>query len=243
MANLNRSFKRFVAIGCTHGDFADPTLLGSVLNFCSIYKPQIRIHLGDYLDLAAFRGGAKGSKDEARPLKDDIRGGFNFLEAYRTTHLMNGNHDARATELAGHHNQIIAAAGQSIVDEIAALVKRLHCHHHAVYDINDPGITMGGVLWTHGFMWNEMYIRDHAETFGPVVLAHGHKAGSATGRRSDHPLAQCVGTLTNIPAMRYANRRRATLAWSAGMVYGELNETECHRWLHEFNGNPSNLPR
>lgn len=243
MANLNRSFKRGIAIGCTHGDFANPALLAAVLNFCSIYKPHTRIHLGDYLDLAAFRGGAKGSKDEVRPLKDDIRGGFNFLEEYRPTHLINGNHDQRAAELADHHNQIIAAAGQKIVGEIDDLVKRLRCQHLAEYDINSSWIEIGGVKWLHGFVWNEMFIRDHAEMMGDCVIAHGHKTGEATGRRIDHPVCHCVGTLAAVPAMKYANRRRATLAWSAGFVWFEYTDTECHRWLHEFHGNPSNLPR
>jgi hypothetical protein len=80
-------------------------------------------------------------------------------------------------------------------------------------------------------MYNEMAIRDHAETFGNTVLAHLHRAGSATGRRSDHPTAYCVGTLANIPSMAYANTRRSTLAWQHGLVYGEYNDERCHCWL------------
>ena len=52
MANITRSWKRFLAVGCSHGHHADQALLKKVLSFKARWKPHTTIHLGDVVDLA-----------------------------------------------------------------------------------------------------------------------------------------------------------------------------------------------
>jgi predicted phosphodiesterase len=54
-----------MALGCTHGHLADQDLLTQVLAFEERWKPHLRIHLGDAIDLACLRGGAAGTADDA----------------------------------------------------------------------------------------------------------------------------------------------------------------------------------
>lgn len=228
MAAIIRQYKRFVAVGCSHGHLADPAKLRAVLAFCRDYKPHTRIHLGDFTDQAAFRTGARGSNDETASIKDDLTSGLTFLREFRPDILLNGNHEDRLWKLADHYNEVIARAASSVVTEICDLARKLKARHITEYDINYPYPKLGDTTFLHGFMFNENAIRDHAEHFGRCVIAHLHTVGMASGRRSDHATAYCVGTLADIPAMAYAKTRRATARWSHGLACGEYSENECH---------------
>ncbi len=231
MANL-RKYKRFLAIGCSHGSLVDKHAFEAVMKFRRLYKPETRIHLGDVCDYAAFRGGAHGTKDEAEALAPDIAAGAKLIREYEPTDVLVGNHDIRVWRMAGHQNAVIAHAAACSRNEFLtacekAGTKRIIDH----YDINRSWITLGDTKFLHGFMYNENAIRDHAEHFGKCVMAHLHVAGIGNGRRSDHAVCHCVGTLANIPMMDYANTRRSTARWSHGFVYGEYSATDCQLWL------------
>lgn len=234
MANVTRQYKRFIAIGCSHGHLADRAALKAVLKFTESYKPTVRIHLGDFTDQAAFRSGAKGTNDETVSIKDDLAAGLNFLREFRPTHLVNGNHEDRLWKLADHYNEIIARAAGSVVTEICNLAREMGTQHIDHYSIpRRSGFEMGGFLWTHGWMYSEQAIRDHAEMLGNVIFAHLHRPGMATGRRSDNPVAYCVGWLGNRERMDYAKARRATTAWKNAFAWGEIGPDNSQVYLCE----------
>ena len=233
MANIGGTFKRFQAIGCSHGHLADPKALETVLKFRESFRPQIRIHLGDFTDQAAFRSGATGTKDETVSIADDLTHGLNFLREFRPTHLLCGNHEIRLWKLADHHNEIVSRAANSVIAEIRGLADKLKAKFIDHYDITRSWIDIGDTRFLHGFMYGENAIRDHAEHFGKCVHAHLHQVGESAGRRSDNARAYCVGTLANIPSMNYALTRRATARWSHGFAYGETNGKETHVWLSQ----------
>lgn len=228
MANLNRQWRKFVAIGCSHGHLADRDALKAVLKFTAAYKPAVRIHLGDFTDQGAFRGGAKGTNDETASIKDDLTAGLTFLREFRPTHLINGNHEDRLWNLAEHYNEIIARAASSVITEICDLARKLKAQHLTEYDINSSWFTLGDTKVMHGWMYGQHALMEHAEHFGKTMMAHLHIAGMYPGRRADHPSAWCCGTLADIPAMKYAKNRRATSRWSHGILHGEFSDTYCH---------------
>lgn len=232
--NINRSVKRFTVAGCSHGSLADEHALRSVLKFCSSYKPHIRAHLGDFIDTAAFRSGANGSNDEHASIEDDLSHGLNFLKEYRPTLLLNGNHEIRLWKHAEHHNEIIARAAKSVITEIRTLADKMKTLYFETYDVSADHPRIGDYTAIHGYVYSENAIRDHAEMFGNVFHAHTHRGGSATGRRADRPTGFCTGTLANVPAMSYANTRRATLGWNHALISGELWGDECRNiTLHQ----------
>jgi hypothetical protein len=215
-----------MAVGCSHGDMISSEAEANVHRFVEAWKPKERIHLGDFVDLTALRGGAKGSKDETVEISKDLEQGIRFLKAYRPTKLCMGNHDVRAWEMSTHHNAIIAEACTNIVSKIQATVKSIRCEFNEEYDIESKRFRLGDTDFLHGFMYSETAIRDHAEHFGKCVFAHLHKVGMSAGRRSDNPVAYCVGLLGDIGRMKYANRRRATSQWSNGFAFGEYCEDQ-----------------
>jgi hypothetical protein len=71
MANITRKWKRFMAVGCTHGHLVDKQLLNEVYAFQKRWKPDTRIALGDHIDLACLRSGAIGTADDAADPEGD----------------------------------------------------------------------------------------------------------------------------------------------------------------------------
>lgn len=229
-----RHWKRILALGCSHGVHADPVALDAVLRFRESYKPHVVIHLGDFIDSAAFRAGAKGTGDESEPIEPDVDEGLNFLAKLRPTHVLCGNHEDRLWRLAHSHNAIVSYCAGKIVGAITDKCRRLKAQMIEYTGIHQR-LEIGGYLYTHGTVFGEQATRDMAEMYGNVVHAHTHRAGVAKGRRSDNPTGFGVGTLSSIPAMEYAKARRATMAWSAGFVFGEYAADQSQLYLCEKN--------
>ena len=230
--NINKSWKKFLAVGCSHGDLIDPNASAAVLAFKDKYKPHTTVHLGDFLDTAAFRGGAKGTEDESREIAPDFNAGLTFIKKLRPQIILNGNHEARLWRLANHHNAIVSECAQGLIERIrtaAAICKAEYVEDWSIRAYR----TLGNYKVMHGYMYGENACRDHAEAHGNVIFAHTHRAGMAKGRRDDNPTGYCVGTLSNIPNMDYAAARRSTLSWAGGFVWGEYCDTQTVCWIHE----------
>ena len=231
-AAIVRKWKRLLAVGCSHGIYADDTALAAVLRFRDSFKPAHTIHLGDFCDTAAFRSGAKGSPDEGEPIGPDVDGGLEFLRDLRPTLILCGNHEARVWKLQHHHNAIVADCAGHVVERIQTAARKLKAElvpYRGVWAWRQ----IGGYKFTHGTVYGENATRDMAEMHGRVVHAHTHRCAVANGRRDDNPTAYGVGTLTDAPNLDYASTRRATLAWSQGFVWGEVSGNDATLWLHE----------
>jgi len=234
-----RNWKRLFFVGCSHGIYADPVALDNSLGFAKRFQPHLVGHLGDFVDMACFRSGANGTADEGMDPQEDFDAGkdyvsrlFNASPKIKERVLFLGNHEDRLWSLANNPNQRIAFAAATGVNEIRDLAKG-HKAELVDYGIHRGFRRFGDTTFLHGFWFNENALRDTAESFGKVCMAHIHRATIATGRRADHPTGYCVGTLSNIPAMSYAKARRATQSWSQGWVYGEYCSDETVLWLVE----------
>lgn len=203
-----------------------------MLQFRDKWKPQSVVHLGDFLDTAAFRAGAKGTSDESRAINPDFNAGLDFIKKLRPTVVLNGNHEARLWRLAEHHNAIVKECAGGLIERIRTRMALSKAHYVEDWSIRSF-VTLGNYKLMHGYMYGENACRDHAEAHGNIIFAHTHRAGMAKGRRDDSPTGYCVGTLSNIPNMDYASARRSTLSWAGGFVWGEYCEERAVFWLHE----------
>ncbi len=231
MAAIIQRWKKVIAVGCSHGELANKNIQQQVLDFCDDYKPQIRFDLGDVVDTAAFRAGARGTPDEARKAEPDEFAAISWLERYRPTHLTWGNHCWRLMDLQNSPNAIVSYAASSLWTKLTDATRRLKTQTRE-YDIEKNWFEMGGHYWGHGFFWNENALRDHAEYLGgPVVMAHLHRPEQSQGRNLRWATSYCVGCLADVPSMHYARRRRATSRWGHGAVVGEISDKSAHLWL------------
>lgn len=222
-----KGYKKFLAVGCSHGAEIDPEARKAVLTMRERWKPDTVVHLGDFLDLAAFRAGAvrdSNDSDHAASVSDDLSAGLEFLHELRPTHVLMGNHEARLYKFAASPNALLAHAATLTIDRIEEVFKKLKAKS-LPYHIRSH-FTLGGTKFLHGYMYNVSAIRDHAETYGSCVLAHLHRVGWERARRDDHASGYCVGTLARL-GMEYASTRRATFGWSQGFAYGFYNDRAC----------------
>jgi hypothetical protein len=232
MANINQQWRKFVAVGCYHSTFACKMASDAVIGFVDRYKPDTRIDLGDVHDFTAFRGGAKGTKDEAADITSDYKAGHEWLKRYRPTHRCHGNHDHRIYKLIGHQNAIISHAAGSVAESIREVDEE---NGTIVKPYKRRGVwfKFGDTLFGHGFMYNQMAIRDHAEHFGKSVIAHLHTPGMMHGRRLDNPVCWCVGTLARTDLLEYADTHRQTDCWAHAIAFGEYSPKYCEVILIE----------
>jgi len=215
-----------MAVGCSHGDQVDPEARRSVLTFRDRWKPSVTFHLGDFLDLAAFRTGAvndPNAADRAASVSDDLSAGIDFLHELRPQHILFGNHEARLYKLAASPNALAAHAATLTIQAIEDAAKKLKARLYP-YNIRSYA-ELGGAKFLHGSMYNVQAIRDHCESFGSdIVMAHLHRVGSERARTIKGSTGYCVGMLARFD-MEYASTRRATLAWSQGFAYGHYCDT------------------
>lgn len=230
MANINQQWRRFVAVGCVHGNFACTQALDAVMTMVERWKPDTRIELGDVHDFTAFRAGAKGTKDESADVAVDFKAGSAWLKRYRPTHRCDGNHDNRMRKLLGHPNAITAHCASKIIEDIRQVDEKNKTIHHP-YKRRGVWFTFGNTRFGHGFMFNQMAIRDHAEHFGECVIAHLHTPGMAHGRHIDNPKCVCVGTAARTDLLEYADTNRQTDCWAHGIAFGEYSNRHCEVYL------------
>lgn len=212
-----------MAVSCSHGQYADKDSLDEVIRFKQAWKPHTTIHLGDALDFTALRGGAKGSKDEAAKLELDFDAGTNFIERLEPNLFFMGNHEDRVTRLLDHPNAITSYAASKVMGEISDLCRKLKARV-IPYDNEEGWVLIGDTLFGHGYMFNQMAIRDHAETFGKCVIGHLHRVGQERARSRQGATGYCVGWLGKNQMASYAKTHRARLAWSNGFAWGEFSD-------------------
>lgn len=229
--NPVKNWKRILFVGCSHGAQLPPENEAAILRFSKAFKPHTRVHLGDFIDLGAFRSGASDN-EVSEKVEPDCEAGLSFLEKIKATHIFCGNHEHRVFRELNSKNAVRSFAASKVVGAIKDTANKLGAilvPYNGIWQ----GIEFGDYRAMHGVMYSENATRDHAESYGNVVHAHTHRAAVAKGRRADNPTGFCVGTLADVPCMDYANTRRSTLSWSSGFVWGEYCDTKAVLWLHE----------
>jgi hypothetical protein len=193
--------------------------------------------LGDFLDTAALRSGALGTKDETAEIAPDMTSGLQFLEALRPDVILCGNHEDRIWNLAEHYNAVKSYLAKQCISSIESKARKLGAKlipytYKQAWQVAD-------IAFLHGTIYGENAVRDTAEVYAPcngkVVFAHSHRAGVARGRRGDNPLGLNTGTLMDIASAGYAKLRKSTLSWTQGFVWGVYDERKgrSHLWLHD----------
>jgi len=247
LANITRSWKRFLAVGCSHGFLADQAILREVLRFKARWKPHTTIHLGDAIDLACLRAGALGTADDSVDPDHDLQMGVAFLRQLEPQAFCLGNHEHRLISLMDSPRALVASLAGRVYQDIESETRRLRAKL-LPYDLKRGWLPLGSALFGHGYFCNSEAVRDHAETVcngthTQVVIAHLHRVMQAEGRRLDAPTGYCVGTLMDISQAHYAANRRATTSWSRGFAWGEYTTDETQIWLaKETKGGAFRLP-
>lgn len=225
-----RGWKKFLAVSCSHGHLADAKAIKAALEFKRRWKPDLTLHLGDAIDLAALRAGAMRNPDagdRAASISEDFRAGLNFLRLLECQVFLVGNHEFRLYEHQHSPNAIVSHCATSALAELHQHLKDLRCQR-IDYDIERGWKDVGGTLFGHGWMFNENAVRDHVEMMKkPIVIGHLHRVDRMAGRSVGAPVGWTIGCLANVESMSYARRNRSVTRWQHGIAWGEYNDRNC----------------
>ena len=224
-------FQKIVICSDTHGDMRDARAVRLFHDFCKDFKPDLRLHLGDYLNAEAFRNGAT-EWERKTGLKNDKNEALAFLEQYRPTHLLDGNHDDRLPLYIKHSPGPLADYVAEIWQQIDDLCTKFKTERRP-YDKRHGVLQIGKLRALHGFYAGVNAPQMHARAFGSCVFGHTHRfsAVSVPGAHSGgRAVARGVGSLCKLD-MEYNSRQVDTLSQANGWLYGIMNKRGRY-WLH-----------
>ena len=229
MANITRKWHRFMALSCSHGEYADPACLRAVLDFKQRWKPKTTLHLGDAFDFRVLRANASAA-DECGEMDGDLTSGVEFLKALRPNVFFYGNHEDRLRTLMGHPRAIVSGLACRVNSQITDVCQRQKTEV-VQYHQKTGWRQYGSALFGHGYYHGAQALRDTIEshTSQHTVIGHLHRVQHLAGRRSDNPQGYCVGWLGS--EMDYSKNRRETLTWARGWAWGEYCDNASIIWL------------
>jgi len=236
---------RVVVMGDNHGNEADLDTLKNVLKYCKKFQPHYRVHLGDNWDLACLRKGiGKGEKESAwNVLREDIQAGKEWLEAYRPTHFLWGNHDDRVREQMESTDSITKLeALQDVQREMSKALRNAGTKHIRQYDVHEGFLDIGKLTLSHGFTHGKTaldkmaaaYVNSHG---GGVVMGHIHRHEQINLNRRGGGGSWACGCSCNL-RMRYARRNLSSLGWQHGFLAFKIDSKGEYRGrqAYKFNG-------
>lgn len=223
---LKRS-KKFMVVSCSHGHLIDEEASAKALRFKKKFKPDLSIHLGDFIDASAFMGRGSGTDTPADDIWRDLRRGLEFVERYEPTTLFCGNHEARLWGLLDCNNELKRDCAKNNIEKIQQFSKKMGAELVEYGSMSDPESyrLMGALALGHGWSFGMNAEREHAAITGrPTIIGHVHRMQSQPAYAFGGPEGISVGCLCDISKMKYASMRKATSGWVNGWVYGEVSE-------------------
>lgn len=207
----------FAAIGDTHGDMINRECGDAFLGFVDALRPDVRIHLGDYMDCRPLRRGAS-DEEKSEGMQADYDAAESFLLRFRPNVVLDGNHDARLKNLAENGSGILREWAQHGVNDLRAMFEFLECPV-LPYNVWRGVYRLGGLSFLHGFTHGMNCLTQPMAAFGNVIMGHVHYA-SAVSRFGYQGWTTGCGCDVDLG---YNSTRLTALAQSNGWISGAVN--------------------
>lgn len=224
----------------THGAQVDEDAWRAALKFMRDWKPHIRIHGGDLLDLTPLRRRATPDEREAS-IVADLEAGLRILAEYRPHVFLRGNHDERLWDRLYDPRGPVRDLAQLTLQKLAEVLARgktimLPYGPDSVYELGD-------VRFVHGGTTGPYAARRHAACYGRCVFGHTHAYSLAVEARWPYnEIAYGVPCLCKrVPdyARSHLNALRCEHGWAYGLYDERTGRTHvfvCRRereeWMH-----------
>ena len=220
------SLKRFIFASDLHGDKQDKSAVAALLAATESFKPHHRIFGGDLVDARPLRKGA-GSEERAESMVEDWQKGLNFLNLWRPTHLLMGNHDVRLYRLAEADKGIESDFAWKGVNELEGRLKKIGCkflpYHKKKY------FEFGKLRMIHGFFHGVYASRQMANVYGSVIYGHTHSVDEFSVPGIERRIARGAGCLCSLD-MEYNSHQPNSLRHAHGFVLGVYNQKTGRHW-------------
>jgi hypothetical protein len=218
-----KGVERWVACGDNHGDQVNPAVASAFFAFVRDFKPSVRIHGGDAFDLRCLRKNASQQETRDSP-GDDIEAGITFLDKFKPTHFLRGNHDERLWDAAAADDGKLSAFASYAITEIEESLPK-GCQV-LPYDKVKGVLPYGDHNVVHGYNAGVYAARHAAMAYGNTLMFHVHaddeqsvpRFGGAKGHSSG-----CIAKTSQIYNRAHLGTLRQTNGWLYGLnVRGRL---------------------
>lgn len=215
--------QRFVCGADSHGDMIHAPTARAFLEFVADFKPSIKIHAGDFLDLRALRKGAS-EEDRQDGLTADVEMGLDFMARYKPTHTLRGNHDERLWDTADRSpnaqlREYCKLLRDRVIDSLGDVPLLPYCKRQGV-------LRFGSLKIIHGFHSGIYAARQAALVYGSVLMGHTHTIDHAPIPGIERRMGRVIGALCQLD-MPYnraqANTLRQAHGWAYGFIYPNGN--------------------
>jgi len=211
------SWTTFALITDTHGDKINTECADAFLGFCEDFKPDIRIHGGDFMDCRPLRRGA--SEDEKHEgMQADYEAAESFLLRYRPNVVLRGNHDERLYKLARDGSGIYREWAQHGVEELRKLFEFLECKV-LPYNVWEGVHRIGPLAFIHGFSHGMNPLPQPMAAYGNVLMGHVHYSSQVSRFGFQGWTVPCACDVN----LEYNAMRLTALAQTNGWAAGEVN--------------------
>lgn len=215
------SWSKFIIAFDTHGDKQHAPTVSTFLKFCDLWKPKYRIHGGDIWDFRPLR--RKANEDERRQsMKADFEAGTAFLEKFKPTHVVRGNHCERLWDLAAEGNGVLSDYAAEGVRDITARMKAMRCQM-LPYHKREGVLRIGHLKVIHGFASGIYAPRQTALVYGSCLFGHVHTIDEHAIPGLERRIARACGCLCELD-MAYNSRQPSSLRHAHGFPYGVIND-------------------
>ena len=218
--------KRFIFASDLHGDKQDKAAVAALESATEHFKPHHRIFGGDLVDARPLRKGA-GSEERAESMVEDWQKGLNFLNRWRPTHLLMGNHDVRLYRLAEADKGIESDFAWKGVNELEGRLKKIGCKFLPYH--KKKFFEFGTLRMIHGFFHGVYASRQMANVYGSVIYGHTHSVDEFSVPGIERRIARAAGCLCSLD-MEYNSHQPNSLRHAHGFVLGGYNQKTGRHW-------------
>jgi predicted phosphodiesterase len=226
------SWDKFIVCSDSHGDCQDDEAVEAFLAFNKVWKAKYRLHLGDFVDMRPLRRGAN-EEEKREVIGIDFQAGLDFLEAYKPTHLLRGNHDERLIDLATDGFGIRQEHAIELTNKLEKVLGKFKCEMKP-YHKRLGLLELGELKAVHGFAAGPNAARETARTYGSVICGHGHNIQSASIPGMETKVGRMIGCLCRLD-FNYNRAHMGSLSHQHGFGHGVINSKSgiYHYWQNQ----------
>lgn len=215
---------RWIFVTDNHGDMIDPGALAAVKELVRFFKPTMRIHGGDLFDFRCLRRGA-GNEEALEDLRADIDAGMDFINWFKPTHWLRGNHDERLVDAINSHQPVLRRFASLEWERIRQAMPGTRIYPYC----KRRGVLQYKTLaFAHGFSAGIYAAAVHARIYGNILFGHTHAIDAFSIPGLEERVGRNVGCLCRLD-MAYNRAQLNTLRQSHGFAYGFLYRNGLHR--------------
>ncbi len=210
-----------------HGNKAVKHVVETFFSFIDDFKPTIRIHGGDCFNFAALRKGAS-DQDKREAMADDFDAGIKFIERYKPTVFLRGNHDERLYDATKSDDGKVRDYADSLTKQIKAALAGCpmieYNKRKGVYQLGDHKVI-------HGYNCGMYAARHAAAAYGHVLMGHVHTDNEQSVARIEGAKGHSFGCMCELD-QDYNRGHLNTLAQCHGWAYGFLYPSGAVQVVH-----------